>query len=325
MASKRNKIALGVLAYNEEVYLQSVIEQLEKLNLDIYIVNDFSTDSTSEILNKFKINKKVSIINNKKNLGAGESTKVLLEYAKSHSIDFLIKVDGDGQFSISDVEKIIDLYINNDYQFIKSNRFWKDGIVGKIPKIRFLGNIFATFLMQLASGTNKLYDPLNGLFGVSIEIVDSLTTKTYPRRYGYPFFITVTAVLSNFKTIQINNIVSYRNEKSNLNSIKVLITLLKLTIYFYLKKLKLKKIEANLQKSAFYDILFLTSFLLLINSVIYLFLTTFSLVSSFIQSSNLLLIIIFLLISSFYFFIMAFKSEAVFRNSTIKNFDLKKD
>ena len=325
MASKRNKIALGVLAYNEEVYLQSVIEQLEKLNLDIYIVNDFSTDSTSEILNKFNKNKKVSIINNKKNLGAGESTKVLLEYAKNHSIDFLIKVDGDGQFSISDVEKIIDLYINNDYQFIKSNRFWKDGIVGKIPKIRFLGNIFATFLMQLASGTNKLYDPLNGLFGVSIEIVDSLTTKIYPRRYGYPFFITVTAVLNNFKIVQINNTISYRNEKSNLNSIKVLITLLKLTLFFYFQKFKLKKFEANLQKSAFFDVLFFSSFTFFVSSIIYFILATFFLVSSFIKSSNLLLIIIFLLITSFYFFIMAFKAEAVFRNLVIKNFDSKKD
>ena len=321
MTSKRNKVALGVLAYNEEVYIQSVIEQLEKLNLDIYIINDSSTDSTKEILSKFKENKKISIINNNKNLGAGESTKVLLEYAKNQSIDFLVKIDGDGQFSISDIEKIIDLYVNNNYQFITSNRFWKDGIVGKIPKIRFFGNLFATFLMHLASGTSKLYDPLNGLFGVSIEIVDSLTTKNYPKRYGYPFFITVTAILNNFKTIQIKNIVSYRNEKSNLNSIKVLITLLKLTIFFYFKKFKLKQIEANLQKSAFYDILFLTSFLLFVNSVIYLFITTFSIVSSYIKSSNLLLIIIFLLISSFYFFIMAFKAEAVFRNSIIKNFD----
>ena len=318
MTTKRNQIAIGVLAYNEEVYLQSVLEQLEKLNLDIYIVNDCSTDSTGIILSKFEDNKNISIINNKKNFGAGESTRILIECAKNNSKDFLIKVDGDGQFSISDVEKIIDLYINKNYEFIKSNRFWREGIVGKIPKIRFFGNIFATLLMQVASGTNKLYDPLNGLFGVSTNILNALNTRFYPKRYGYPYFITVAAVLHNFKTFQINNVVSYRDEKSNLNSIKVFFTLLKLTILFYLNKLKSKKIEAKLQRSAFFDYLFIFSFGLLLNTLIYFILITFILEKSFIRSSNLLLVIIFLFVTTIYFFSKAFNEEIKFRNSLIK-------
>lgn len=316
MTNKRNKIALGVLAYNEEVNLQSVIEQLEKLDLDIYIVNDFSTDSTSEILNKFKKNKKISIIKNKKNLGAGESTKVLLEYAKINSIDFLVKVDGDGQFSITDIEKIIDLYINYDYEFIKSNRFWSHGIVGKIPKIRFFGNILATLLLQISSGTNKLYDPLNGLFGISTDITDYLT-KNYPKRYGYPFYIAVVAILNNFKTKQINNVVSYGNEKSNLNSFKVFYTLLKLSIIFYRKKYKLKKVEAELQKSAFFDVLFVVFLIITLSSTVYFYMTTFLIEKTFINSSNLLILIIFNLVSSVYFFVKAFNEESSFRNKKI--------
>ena len=318
MSDKKNKIAIGVLAYNEEVYLQSVLEQLEKLNFDIYIVNDCSTDSTDVILSKFENNKKISIINNKKNLGAGESTRILIESAKNNSKDFLIKVDGDGQFSISDIEKIINLYIKENYEFIKSNRFWRDGIVGKIPKIRFFGNIFATLLMHVASGTNKLYDPLNGLFGVSTNIISNLNTRLYPKRYGYPFFITVSAVLNRYNTFQINNTVSYRDEKSNLNSLRVLFTLIKLTILFYLSKIKLKKLEAKLQKSAFFDYLFITLFALLVCALIYFALIIFFLENSFIRSSNLLLIIIFLLVTSTYFFSKAFNEEKKFRNSLIK-------
>lgn len=318
MTTKRNQIVIGVLAYNEEVYLQDVLEQLEKLNLDIYIVNDCSTDSTGDILNKFQDNKNISVINNKKNLGAGESTRLLIEKAKNNSKDFLIKVDGDGQFSISDIEKIIYLYIKENYEFIKSNRFWHDGIVGKIPKIRFFGNIFATLLMHVASGTNKLYDPLNGLFGVSTNIISNLNTRLYPKRYGYPFFITVSAVLNRYNTFQINNTVSYRDEKSNLNSIKVFFTLFKLTIYFYVNKIKLKKLEAKFQKSAFFDYLSITLFVFLVSTLIYFTLITFFLENSFIRSSNLLLIIIFIFVSSIYFFSKAFSEEKKFRNSLIK-------
>ena len=43
--------------------------------------------------------------------------------SKNNSKDFLIKIDGDGQFSNSDIEKIIDLYINYDYEFINQIAF----------------------------------------------------------------------------------------------------------------------------------------------------------------------------------------------------------
>ena len=113
------------------------------------------------------------------------------------------------------------MYKKNNYDFIKSNRFWSNGIKGDIPKIRFFGNLLATLFLQISSGTNKLYDPLNGLFGTSLEIINYLDDKNYPKRYGYPYFLTLTAVTNNFKTYQINNVVEYSNENSNLNSVKV--------------------------------------------------------------------------------------------------------
>lgn len=316
MKNQRDKIALGVLAYNEEAHIEKVLKGLEKFDIDIYVINDFSSDSTNKILENFESKDRFFIFSNKKNLGAGQSTKILIKEARNNSKEFLIKIDGDGQFSNSDIEKIIDSYINYDYKFIKSNRFWSHGIVGNIPKIRFFGNILATLLLQISSGTNKLYDPLNGLFGISTDIADYLT-KHYPKRYGYPFYITVVAILNNFKTKQINNVVSYGNEKSNLNSFKVFYTLLKLSIIFYTKKYKLKKIEAELQKSAFFDVLFVIFLTITLSSTVYFYMTTFLIEKSFINSSNLLILIIFNLVSSIYFFVKAFNEESSFRNKEI--------
>ena len=70
MKNKRNKIALGVLAYNEEAHIQTVLDELEKLGLEIYVINDCSSDSTYKILENYKSKSKFSIISNKKNLGA---------------------------------------------------------------------------------------------------------------------------------------------------------------------------------------------------------------------------------------------------------------
>lgn len=315
----KKDIAIGILAFNEEVYLKSVLEDIIPLNKTVFIVNDNSTDNTKDILSGFENHKNVYIVNNKKNLGAGESTKILLEKAKEQNFDFLIKVDGDGQFSLSDIEKIIDLYSNKDYEFIKSNRFWTRGIVGKIPKIRFFGNLLATLLMQISTGTSKLYDPLNGLFGISTNILKHLDSKDYPKRYGYPYFITLSAINNNFKTYQINNVVEYKNEKSGLNSLKVFYIILKLTLKFYFKKLNSKKKIGLYQKSALFDIFGLLLLLIAFTTLIYIILIFTSLSYSFISVENLLILLLFSLTSSIYFFIISFKEESKIRESYIKN------
>ena len=36
----------------------------------------------------------------------------------------IVKVDGDGQFLIEDIAKILKIAKKSDYKYIKSNRFW---------------------------------------------------------------------------------------------------------------------------------------------------------------------------------------------------------
>ena len=310
----KKKIALGVLAYNVSEFIGTVIDDLSSLDEHIYIIDDGSNDGTSnklkEITNKYK---NIEIIKNSKNYGAGFSTKKLILKAYEDGFDFLIKIDGDGQFLIDDVKKIINLHKQKDYQFIKSNRFWKDGIIGKIPKKRLFGNLFATMLLQIVTGTNRLFDPLNGLFGISTKISSELN-KFYPKRYGYPFYITVVAVINDLKTFQINNVVKYENQKSSLNPFVVLFTLLRLTLYFYIKKIKLKKFIGIYQRSAFLD----KSFIFLLFTNIFLVLGILYLLrfasSSLIAPRTLLFILLFNLIFNIVIFILSFKEEKSIRN-----------
>ena len=313
----KNNYAIGILAFNEEPFIKSVLTDLTDLNVKIYIVNDSSTDNTLNIIKEFSNFNDIEIINNEINLGAGLSTKKLIDSAYKDGYKFLIKVDGDGQFSSEDVEKILDTYLNGDYEFIKSNRFWSNGIIGRIPKIRFFGNLFATLLLQFSIGSNLLFDPLNGLFGVSTSILNILDNKNYPKRYGYPFFIAASAIQSNLKTKQLNNTVKYSEEESNLSSIKVFATLLKLSFYFYIKKYKSKKYEGLLQKSAFFDFIFMTFLTLTMFTTIYLISTTFFEIKGFIKTTNLFLLIMFFLIISLYSFSSSFRDESNYRKNVI--------
>lgn len=314
----KSKIAIGILAFNEEKHIDMVVNDLLIFDIPVFVINDNSTDSTFEILKKYEDHKNIYVIDNEKNIGAGASTKKLLKHTSSLEFDFIIKVDGDGQFSVKDVKRIIELYEKNNYDFIKSNRFWSKGIKGNIPKIRFFGNLLATLFLQISSGTNKLYDPLNGLFGTSLEIVNFLDDKNYPKRYGYPYFLTLTAVINNFKTYQINNTVEYNNQNSNLNSVKVFFTILKLSFLFYFRKLNNKKLLGNYQRSAFFDILFLFSLSIVFILFFLIFYISFYAATSIISTSNLLILLVVFLIISLSCFVASFKEEKNIRNEYIE-------
>ena len=314
------KIAIGILAYNEESHIENVLNEILTLKKDVYVLNDSSTDKTMKILEKMNISKNFTIINNLKNEGAGNSTLKLIETIKNDGFDFVIKVDGDNQFKLEDINKIIKLHEDNDYDFIKSNRFWERGIEGKIPRRRYFGNLFATIMLQFISGTNKLYDPLNGLFGINVKVLNFINKKVYPKRYGYPFYFSGLSAISFFKVFQINNVVSYGSEKSNLSSIRMFFTLIRLTLHFLILKIKNKMLIGKYQRSAFLDSVFL--FFLILNFIIFLrFVLIFTSIqifnSSFVGSWALIL----LLISFFtiFLFIESFKEEKSIRSEYINN------
>jgi len=310
-------IVIGVLAYNVEDYITSVVDELIELNLPIYIIDDCSTDSTYNKLEKLKEKAPLTIIKNKKNEGAGAATKKIIEHAHNDSYKFLIKVDGDGQFIKKDIEKIVDLYNQKKYQFIKSNRFWRDGIKGKMPKKRFFGNLFATVLMQITTGTNKLFDPLNGLFGISTEIIEKLNSKHYPKRYGYPYFLTISSIINEYKTYQINNVVIYDDQKSSINSFKVFFTLIKLSILFYFKKIIVKKNIGVYQRSAFLDVLCITSSTINLYLIFQIIYTINFASTSLISPASLLFLLVTNLFLNLLLFIASFKEERAIRNTYI--------
>ena len=256
--SEKN-IAIGVLSFNTEKYILKVLEDLKVLKCPIVIIDDSSKDNSLEVVKNFKKENPdihCEIIENKSNKGAGHSCRELIKHCKDAGHKYMVKVDGDDQFDIEDIKKIILKLETQKYDFIKSNRFWSGGITGDIPKIRYFGNLIATQFLHFATGSNKIYDPLNGLFGIKTEIYESLNDKKYPKRYGYPFYITSQAILNDYPSLQINNRIKYSDQESNIKPLKLLFSLIRLTFFFNRKKYQLKKVNFKLHKSLFYEVVF---------------------------------------------------------------------
>lgn len=83
----KNKISIVIAAYNEEPRIAKVLEIVEHHPLidEVIVVNDGSTDKTSEVVKKFD----VILLENKKNMGKTLSVKTGIEASKNNLIMLL--------------------------------------------------------------------------------------------------------------------------------------------------------------------------------------------------------------------------------------------
>ena len=107
-------ISVIIPVYNESENILNLLDEIKKeltnkLNYEIIIVNDCSTDNIIQILNSQKI-RELKIINHKKNLG--QSNSILSGIEKS-LFNNIVTIDGDGQNVPADIINISKVYFEN--------------------------------------------------------------------------------------------------------------------------------------------------------------------------------------------------------------------
>jgi len=110
--TKIKELSVFLPTYNEEGNIQEVIQNtIEAANLnaekwELIIVDDGSSDSTNEIVNRIvNSNNNVRIIRHEKNSGYGASLKTGFYSSKYDWISF---IDSDGQFNFKEISKFIE-------------------------------------------------------------------------------------------------------------------------------------------------------------------------------------------------------------------------
>jgi len=127
------KINIIIPIFNEAKVIQVVLDELcKKSNWNIIIVNDGSIDNSMDICKKFP----VTIIDHFENLGQGAALRTGIEYSLKNNSDILCTFDSDGQHKVTDLENMISLLINGDYDIVLGSRFLTKK--SKMPFKRFL-------------------------------------------------------------------------------------------------------------------------------------------------------------------------------------------
>lgn len=169
-----NQVILVIPAYNEEKNIQRVVDNLRENypELDYVVVNDGSTDSTEEILQRNGYNH----ITLPMNLGLAGCFQTGMKYAYHKGYAYAVQFDGDGQHRPEFVAAM-KKKMEEGYSIVIGSRF----VEGKKDfSMRMVGSRLIGLAMRITTGA-KVADPTSGMRMFDREMIREFA---YHLNYG---------------------------------------------------------------------------------------------------------------------------------------------
>ncbi len=211
---REQKVGVVVLAYRVEKQIKDVIEKLPDFVDQVYVIDDGSPDRTSEIVRMLD-HRHVNLIQHEANLGPGGALSAGYRAALVDGMDVVVKVDGDGQMPMEQMENLLIPIIESRVDYTKGDRLSIPENRRGMPRFRLFGNLILTWLTRVASGYWRLNDSQNGFTAISKKALQSLNLNLY-YYYGYLNDILVQLNANHFKTIDVPMPARYRDERSSI-------------------------------------------------------------------------------------------------------------
>ncbi len=148
-------LSIIIPVYNEKKTISKVLYKVRKLTIrgvtiETVIVDDCSSDSTREILQKIK-DESIKIYYHKKNKGKGAAVRTALEHVKG---DIIAIQDADLEYDPNNIKKLIKPILDGNSDIVYGSRFDGTKLVlfgkNKTPlPLHLIGNRFLTFLTNM--------------------------------------------------------------------------------------------------------------------------------------------------------------------------------
>ena len=214
------KFAVIVPVYNEQDTIEDTVLRLEALDLPYLVVDDCSTDQTSKIIYL----KCIPNLRQPKNQGKGAAVRMGAQYAADMGYEWVLILDGDGQFLEEDIIKMDNalLWHGHEYEIFIGNRLEN---AKTMPKIRYLTNKIMSGIISFFSG-QKIPDTQCGLKLIHTSVF--ATTKCKGNRMEWDSEVLIKAGRKGYKIMSVPvNCIYKEGRKSHIRPIRDLFRFLK--------------------------------------------------------------------------------------------------
>lgn len=237
------KIAVIIPAYNEESQIRTVVTGLPDFVDDVVIVDDASTDRTSEKVHELIGNSptRIHLVRHEQNLGTGAARLTGMKKVKQMEADVIALMDGDAQMDPNELTLLLDPVIDKQADYCKGNRLFTGEAWRIIPRDRYFGNAVLSMLTKIVSGYWHVADSQTGYAAMSRAVLNTLDLDRIYTGYGFPNDLLVHLNIFSFrvKDVPVKPIYGV-GEKSNIRywSVVPRLSLLLLKRFFFRMKEK---------------------------------------------------------------------------------------
>jgi glycosyltransferase involved in cell wall biosynthesis len=132
--AQKPSVAVAIPAYNEAEGIGGFVREIERALLTrvsrlwIVVIDDDSTDRTRQVIESLRpeLSATLEVVSNPANRGHGPSVLEGYRLALAHDPDYVLQVDGDGQFHGSDLRRLLVLLIDDAHAVSGVRRFRQD-------------------------------------------------------------------------------------------------------------------------------------------------------------------------------------------------------
>src|SRR5437016_7779247 len=170
------KLVVSIPALNEEKTMPQVVRGWRRDipgidEVEVIVVNDGSTDNTPiEAADAGAI-----VINLPGGGGLGMVFRTGFDHAMRRGADFIVNIDGDGQFNPADIAKLVRPLLDDQADFVTCSRFADPALRPQMPAVKYLGNQAVTRMINWVCGGTCFTDVSCGFRAFNREAAYRLT------------------------------------------------------------------------------------------------------------------------------------------------------
>lgn len=192
---KGKTVTVVIPAFNEELLIGKVLQAMPSFVDSIIVIDDGSTDRTTEIAKSFN----AIVISHGVNRGVGMSLQSGINKVLEIGSDIMVNIDADNQFDTADIENIVMPIVEDKADFVTASRFSNKQMYPIMSKVKFWGNKLVSFIVSSIIGV-KFNDVSCGLRAYSKD------TLLHLNLHGKFTYTHETILLLSFQNIRLMEI-----------------------------------------------------------------------------------------------------------------------
>jgi predicted LPLAT superfamily acyltransferase len=147
------------------ITLKKTISDLLKFNIDIFVIDDGSSDEYAALIQKTVKESGATCLVNPENGGKGSAFKLGLKHVHDKKYSHCIQVDADGQHHLDSVEQILEKSLQNSEELVSGIPIYDESV----PKGRLWGRYLTHVWVWIETLSFKITDSMCGLRCYPVE------------------------------------------------------------------------------------------------------------------------------------------------------------